>query len=137
MKPAEDTAAPTLMSTLKRFESAHGRGSVEEMRACFHDEALIESVASAGHQLGPDETAEALQAALQDGLYLIADWRYEEISPGVVLSWTAARHRSARGGVSHETVYRLTVGRDGLMWRVSLFPSRAEALAELERVGTS
>jgi hypothetical protein len=130
--PEGEGAQPLLMTTLLRFESAHQRGSVSEMRACFHDEALIESVASGGRPLGPDETAAALRAAIEDSLYVISDWNYEEIRPGVVLSWTAARHRSASGGIAHETVYRATIGRDGLMWRVKLFDKRGDALAYIE-----
>src|SRR5579862_1439425 len=45
-------APAALMETLRRFERAHSRQSIEDMRACFHDEALIESVASYGQPLG-------------------------------------------------------------------------------------
>lgn len=78
------------MATLVRFESAHDRVSASEMRACFHDEALIESVASEGRPLGPDATVTALEAALTDHIYYIGDWRYEEIAPEVILSITGA-----------------------------------------------
>jgi hypothetical protein len=123
-------ATPGLMETVKRFEAAHAQRSIEGMRACFHDDALIESVASYGKPLGADETAEALRAAFNDGVYAIGDWAYEEIAPDTVLSWTGARHRRLGSGMSDETVYRLIMGRDGLMWRVTLFGSRADALAD-------
>ena len=124
---------PRLLETLKRFESAHSRHSIEGMRACFHDGALIESVASSGQPLGADETAEALRDAFTDGVYAIGGWEYEEITPDTVLSWTGARHRRPDSGMRDEIVCRLITGRDGLMWRVKLFSSRAEALAYLER----
>ena len=107
------------------------------MRACFHDEALIESVASNGEALPPDEQAAALASALDDGVYSIRDWRYEELAPNVVLSWTGARHLVGDQRMRDEVVCRLHVGRNGLMWRVKLFRSREEALAHLELHGLS
>jgi hypothetical protein len=120
------------MAKLRNFGAAHARGSVEGMRACFHDEAVIESVASGARPLGPDETAEALAAALDDGVYLIYGWQYEELTPDVVLSTTRARHRTDDRGVRDTTVYRLVSSRDVLMWRVRLFRSRREALDAFE-----
>jgi len=125
------------METLRRFESAHDRGSIEEMRACFHDDAVIESVASDSRRLGPDETAFALGEALRDGVYMIYGWKYEELAPEVVLSITRARHRADDRAVRDETVYRLISGRDGLMWRVRLFRSRSSALAAFGQHGPS
>jgi len=131
------SAAPELMDTLRSFESAHERGSVEELRACFHDDAVIESVASDSHPLGPDATARALAEALEDGVYMIYGWQYEELEPEVVLAITRARHRAGGGVIRDETVYRVVSGRDGLMWRMKLFRSHGEALAHLERHGRS
>jgi hypothetical protein len=125
---------PSLIETLRRFEAAHSRQSIDGMRACFHDEALIESVASFGQPLGADETAEALRAAFTDGVYAIGDWEYEQLAPDTVLSSTGARHRRRRRtGMTDETVCRLIIGRDGLIWRVRLFTSRAAALASLHQ----
>jgi hypothetical protein len=128
---------PRLMEAVLRFEQAHRRRSVAEMRTCFHDEAMIESVASNGRALPPDEQAQALADAFDDGVYSIRDWRYEEIAPQIVLSWTGARHLLTDAGMRDEVVCRLHVGRDGLMWRVKLFRTRDEALAHLERHGPS
>ena len=124
---------PSLLGTVIRFEAAHRHHSVEGMRACFHDEALIESVASFGQPLGADGTAEALRAAYNDGVYAIGDWEYEQIAPDTVLSSTGARHRRLGSGMIDESVCRLIIGRDGLMWRVKLFSSRANALAYLQQ----
>lgn len=124
-----------LMQSLLRFERAHRRHSVKELRACFHDEALMESIASKGELLGADETAEALARAFDDGVYSIRDWRYEVIEPQVVLSWTGARHLIGDARMRDEIVCRLHVGRDGLMWRVKLFRTREEALECLEQHG--
>jgi hypothetical protein len=123
------------METLRAFEAAHTRGSVEGMRSCFHDDAVIESVASDSRPLGPDETALALREALGDGVYMVYGWRYEELAPDVVLSITRARHRTEDRAVRDQTVYRLISGRDGLMWRVRLFKSRSSALAAFEEHG--
>ena len=126
---------PRLMETLARFESAHGRRAIEEMRACFHDDAQIESVASNGRPLGADATASALRAAFADPAYSIRDWAYEELAPDIVLSSTSARHRAPDSWLRDGGVCRLIVGRDGLMWKVKLFNSREEALAYLEQEG--
>ncbi len=128
---------PRLIEVLLRFEQAHRRRSVAELRACFHDEAMIESIASNGSALPPDDQAEALASAFDDGVYSIRDWRYEEMAPQIVLSWTGARHLLAEAGMRDEVVCRLHVGRDGLMWRVKLFRTREEALAHLEQHGPS
>src|SRR4051812_26358245 len=69
---------PRLLESLLRFEKAPRRRSPEAMRACFHDDALVESVASRGEALGPDDTLEALARAFEDGVYSVRDWRYEE-----------------------------------------------------------
>jgi hypothetical protein len=129
------TAAPALMATLRRYEAAHERRALEDMRACFHDEALIESVASDACPLGPDESIDALGKALRDGVYMIYGWQYEELAPDVVLSITRARHRTNDRAIRDETVYRLVTSRDGLMWRVRLFRSRSDALAYLAEHG--
>jgi hypothetical protein len=127
----------TLMETLRRFEAAHARGSLEQMRSCFHDDAVIESVASSSRALGPDETAVALGEALRDGVYMVYGWQYEELAPDVVLSTTRARHRAGDRAVRDEAVYRMVSGRDGLMWRVRLFRSRSSALAAFAEHGPS
>ena len=110
---AKDPAS--LMATLRRFEAAHTRRSLEEMRACFHADAVIESVASSSRALGPDETALALGEALRDGVYMVYGWQYEELAPDVVLSITRARHRAGDRAVRDDSGYRLISGRDGLM----------------------
>jgi hypothetical protein len=131
------SAEPRLLDALIRFEQAHRRQSVDDMRSCFHDEALVESVASNGRPVGRDETVEALAHAFADGVYSIRDWRYDELAPQIVLSWTSARHLIDGAGMRDETVCRLHVGRDGLMWRVKLFRSREDALRYLDEVGPS
>ena len=124
------------METLRRFEVAHNGKLLDQMRACFHDDASIESVASNGRALDPDATIEALAAAFNGGWYSIGDWTYQQIAPDLIVSCTSTRKLLPGGhGVSHDKVYRLTQGRDGLMWRVRLCASRAEAAAEVEKYG--
>jgi len=126
---------PRLLEALLRFEQAHRRQSPRNLRACFHDEALVESVASRGQALGPDETVEALMDAFRDGVYSIRDWRHEEIAPQVVVSSASARRLIGDARMRDEAVCWLHVGRDGLIWRVKLFRSREEALKHLEQHG--
>src|SRR3954471_13166864 len=83
-----DPGGGTLYETVLAFEAAHRRRSPDGMRACFHEDALIESIASEGEPLDADATAEALRVALADGVYEIGDWHYEEMAPDVILSWT-------------------------------------------------
>lgn len=128
-------AGTELMLTLGRFERAHRLRSATLMRTCFCDDALVESVASNGITLGPDETVEAIDEALRDGVYVIDDWRYEALARETVLSTTRARHRLPSGAMRDETVHRLISGRDGLMWRVRLFKGREQALAHFRRHG--
>lgn len=128
-------AQPELMATLRRFERAHRLRSASLMRSCFRDDALVESVASNGAILGPDETVEAIDRALRDGVYVIDDWRYQTVAPATVLSTTRARHRLPTGAMRDETVHRLISGREGLMWRVRLFHRPDEALAHFRRHG--
>jgi hypothetical protein len=130
-----DELATQFRETLERFERAHADERVGDLRACFHDDAVIESIASGGLPLGPDETAEAIQRALTDGIYSIRGWQYEELEPELVLCGTAARHRMPNGGVIDHTVVRLMVGRDGLIWRVKMFERREQALEYLQTHG--
>jgi hypothetical protein len=124
-----------LMETLLRFEAGHKRHDVADMRACFRDDALVESIASHGQALGPGETLEAIDAAFGDGVYEIGNWQYEEISAELVLCSTGARHRVPGTGMRDETVCRLMSGRDGLIWRAKLFRNRDDALEHLEAYG--
>ncbi len=133
--PAHSDPVTRFHEMLHRFEEAHARHAIDEMRACLHDDALIESIASDGVALGPDETVEAIRLAYADGVYEIGDWQIEEIAPDVVLWWTGARHRLPDQRMRDEKVCRLTVAKDGLMWRVKLFRLRDLALDHLERHG--
>ena len=124
-----------LLETLRRFEEAHRKQSLDLLRACFDDDALMESVASNGRALGADETAAVMEEALRDGVYDIRDIRYELLAPEIVLSHFQARHRLPNGGMGDQSFYRLIVGRGGMMWRIKVFQSREDALAHLERHG--
>lgn len=127
---------PSLLATMRRFQLAHEAGSEQALRSCLHDEALVETVASGGRVLGPDATAAVLATALRrDPFYVLGDWDIEAVGEEVVLTTVPVRQRSANGGISHWTVYRLSTGRDALIWRQRIFRSRAAALAQLEQHG--
>jgi hypothetical protein len=79
--------------------------------------------------------AERPERRTADTVYAIGDWRYEQVAPDVLLSWTGARHRLPEQRMRDGTVVRLIAGRDGLFWRIKLFPTRAQALAHLELAG--
>src|SRR5258707_519210 len=105
--------APTLIEVVKELERTHRKRQFEAMRLCFHDEALIESVA-AGTVLGPDETVAAIEEAFRDGIYSMGRWTIDSLEPDVVLAWAGVRHRpDATGRISDNTVYWLVTGRDG------------------------
>src|SRR5262249_31142109 len=72
------------------ISSAPARQRPVGRRRCFHDDAVIESVASSSRPLGADETAIALGEGVRDGVYMGHGWQYEELEPDVVLSITRA-----------------------------------------------
>jgi hypothetical protein len=124
------TVGVSVLGTLQLWDAAKNTLRRDEMRACLHDAALVETVASEWGAVGADEAVEAIRTALQcDPFYLEGVWLYDELAPEVV--WTAmpVRERSESGGERHECVHRLTSGRGGLIWRQRLFRSRADAVA--------
>lgn len=126
-----DVSPGTLRATLARYERAHVEHNGELLRSCFHDDALIESVASDGRPLGPDETAELIRKALVDGVYSIRKWHYDELAPEIVLVTVRARHSFQPGGIADETVFRVVVGRDGLLWRARGYATHEAALSAI------
>src|SRR4051794_35553396 len=99
---------PSLLATMRRFELGHEQGSEQVMRSCFHDEAVMETVASGARPLGPDATAAVLATAMRrDPFYVLGRWELEPIAEDVVLSVVPVRQRSETGGISHWTVYSL------------------------------
>ena len=130
--PAGTERSPgKLRATLARYERAHVEHNGELLRSCFHDDALIESVASDGAPLGPDETAELIRKALVDGVYSIRKWQYDEHTPEIVLVTVGARHRFQPGGIADETVFRVVVGRDGLIWRARGYSTHEAGLGAI------
>jgi hypothetical protein len=129
---------PALVGVIEKLQRAHQDRAWRDMRECFHDEALIESVA-AGKALGPDETVAAIRSAFADGIYAMSDWTIEPLpdNPNIVIAWAGVRHRArdGTGRISDATVYWLVSGRDGLMWRVRIFGDRTTTLQQLERHG--
>ena len=128
-----DRPPGTLRETLARYEQAHVEHNGELLRSCFHDDALIESVASDGKPLGPDATAELIRAALVDGVYSIRKWQYEVHTPEIVLVTVGARHSFQPGGIADETVFRVVVGRDGLIWRARGYATHEAGLSAISR----
>ena len=104
------------------------------MRACCHDDAIIDSVTAAA-ALGPDETVAAVRAAYQAGVYGVSPWKHEEIDDGAVLSSGAVQYRPTPGTMRDAVFYWVTTGKDGLMWRVKAFRERDAALEHLRRHG--
>jgi hypothetical protein len=126
-----DRNAGTLRETLACYEQAHVEHNGELLRGCFHDDALIESVASNGEPLGPDASAELIREALVDGVYSIRKWHYEQHTPEIVLVTVGARHSFQPGGIADETVFRVVVGRDGLIWRARGYATHEAALSAI------
>ena len=127
---ATPKANPLLLDALQRCERAFKSGRVDEIRAWVAVDALVETVASRGRAIGPDETVYALRTVRRrDPYYLVGTCQYEVITPATVLTAMPVRERSDAGGIRHHTVYRLTTGRDGVVWRQRLLRTREEALA--------
>ncbi|HWE82890.1 MAG TPA: hypothetical protein VG265_14660 [Gaiellaceae bacterium] len=130
--------APRLLDAVREAQRTQRQGG-PALRACFDDEARIESVA-AGGAYDPDESVRRIEAAFSGGVYSPGEWEFEEIRPDVVLSSTNIRHRppSAPAGQTVDAaLFWLMTGRRGLIWRVRVFNSRVDALDALERHGTS
>jgi len=121
----------TLLETLARYERAHVEHNGELLRSCFHDDAVIESVASDGEPLGADATAELIRQALVDGVYSIREWQCEVHTPEIVLVTVCARHSFQPGGIADETVFRVVVGRDGLIWRARGYPTHEACVSAI------
>ena len=128
---------PDLLASLRLFEEAHTKRTVEGLRAAFHDDASVETFASGGRPLGPDQTVEAIRAALEDEFFELGDWRHEPLAPTVALVVTTIRYHVTASHIRHTTVYRLISGKDGLIWRGKLFRAHADAVAHWERHGPS
>jgi hypothetical protein len=128
--------ASGLSSVVARFNLAIRTQEWREMRACCHDEAIIDSVTAAA-ALGADETVAAVRAAYRDGVYVVSPWTHEEIEPDVVLSSGAVQYRPAPGAMTDAVFYWLTTGKDGLMWRVKAFGDRSSAIEHFERHGAN
>ena len=100
------------------------------MLGCLRSDAIVETIATEGRPATPEEAAAANEALLKDDpYYLEGRWEYEQVAPDAVLTITSVRERSEAGGIRHRNVFRLTTGRDGLIWRQRLFASREAALA--------
>jgi hypothetical protein len=106
------------------------------MRACCSDDAIIESV-TANTPLGPDETVAAVRAAYRDGVYRVQEWQNEDLADAVVLSAGRVQYRPAPGHMSDSMFHWITVGKNGVIWRVKAFGARDDALAHLESHGPS
>ena len=120
-----------LRETLARYERAHVECNSELLRSCFHDDALIESVASDGEPLGADETVDLVGKSLVDGVYSIREWHYEEHTPEILLVRVGARHSFPPSGIVDEAIFRVVVGRDGLMWRARGYATHEAALTAI------
>jgi hypothetical protein len=128
----------SLLGTLQLWDAAKTTLRLDEMRACLHDQAVMETVASEWRAVGADEAVDRIRAALlRDPLYLEGVWFYDEVAPEVVLTAMPVRERSAGGGVRQHGVYRLTSGSGGLIWRQRLFTSREQAVGCLREEGPS
>jgi hypothetical protein len=131
MSPGQgaQVAGFSLLGTLQLWDGAKDELRFDEMRACLHDGAIVETVASEWLPLAADEAVEAIRTALRrDPFYLEGAWSYDELAPEIVLTVMPVRERSSSGGVHHLNVQRLTSGSGGLIWRQKLFRSREEAV---------
>lgn len=135
--PLPEAAGPApLSAVVGRFNLAIRQQDWAAMRTCCADDAIIDSV-TANAPLGADETVAAVRAAYRAGVYRVQEWKNEDLDHGVVLSSGRVQYRPEPGRMSDSLFYWITVGKNGLMWRVKAFPARGDALAHLERHGPS
>jgi hypothetical protein len=123
-----------MCTVVARFNVAIRKQKWVEMRACCHDDAIIDSV-TAGDARGADETVAAVRAAYRDGVYQVSEWTHEPIAGGAVISRGGVQYRPAPGRMRDSDFHWLTTGKDGLIWRVKAFEDRQSALDHLERYG--
>ncbi len=123
-----------LSAVVARFNLAIREQDWAVMRACCTDDAVIDSV-TANAPLGADETVAAVRLAYRAGVYHVQEWENEDLSEEAVLSSGRVQYRPEPGHMSDSIFHWITIGRNGLMWRVKAFAGRDDALAHLEAHG--
>jgi hypothetical protein len=138
--PVNGTPGRPFVETVERIDRLRLVGPWPALRALFHDEALLESIASGG-VFGPDETVDAMRLAASDGVYAMGPWRIERLEADVLLLHSTMRHRAklptGKSAMTDANYVWLMVGRDGLLWRMKIFHNRDAAIEHLERHGSS
>jgi hypothetical protein len=125
----------SILQLVARFENALAERSWARIRALFHDQARIESVAAGNQALGPDETVAAMRSSAAGGIYTLGPWTTETVGPAVAIVYSRMRHHVGKGAITDEGLYWLLTLRGDLFWRVRIFPDRAAAITCLAEHG--
>lgn len=103
------------------------------LRALYHDEALILSVAGGDRLLTPDELIEVL-AAIEVKRYLTDDDETDALDENAVIVAGLVRERHAVEITYTPSAWVLTF-KDGLVWRSRAYDSVEEARAAYAQAG--
>jgi hypothetical protein len=125
----------SILQLVARFEDALTKRSWERIRALFHDDARIESVAAGIQAHGPDETVAAMRSSAQGGIYMLGAWTTETLGSDAAVVYSRMRHHVAKGAITDEGLYWLMTLRGDLFWRVRIFRDRVAALTCLAERG--
>jgi hypothetical protein len=99
-----------------------------DVRALYHDDALLRTVAAHHQVLGPDELMEVF-AHLDETVYLVGkEQRVVPIDDHAIMVIASLRHES-RMGVAHDQVCWLLTYKDDLVYRSCDFTSETAARA--------
>lgn len=126
---------PNILQLVARFEDALAKRSWERIRALFHDQARIESVAAGIRALGPDQTIAAMRSSAEGGIYTLGAWTTEVLGLEAAIVYSRMRHHVAKGAITDQGHYWLMTLRGGLFWRVRIFRDRAAAVVCLADSG--
>lgn len=126
---------PHILQLVARFEDALAKRAWASIRALFHDDARIESVAAGIQANGPDTTVAAMRASAEGGIYTLGAWTTETLGPEAAIVYSRMRHHVAKGAITDQGHYWLMTLRGDLFWRVRIFGDRAAAISCLAEHG--
>jgi hypothetical protein len=96
-----------------------------ELRSLLREDARLESIAARG-VAGPDATIEAMRFAASGNAYTVRDFQIEAVGEHAALVRASISRREQVVGVM-TSIQCLVSGRNGLIWRSRIVPSREDA----------
>lgn len=118
----------TAEARLRAMHEHEGGTPLSDIDATIHPDAEMRLLVSFGRLLrGREAVVEALEAGRQAAIFRASVDRFEWLDERTVLSFARARYALEQGGYAEGRVVWLDELRDGLIWRVRVFRSEAEA----------